>query len=678
MKNLINLLESQVSESNNTGTLVSDQRERNHRYWSLQPLGNEREGRSHYIDPRVFSAVEDKKAVFSETFLGSRQVVRFNGANQDESMAKTAYAMKVLKANYYETLFADGWHDAFVAKRMTVWVDWKRNREEITLRFLGQPSHVVNQRLTQLGEITNLDRSELQSYPIPSIGAQQFVHTGTLTVEVDRSYIDLDLVQPEFVLRDPEQAYSWDAAWNTQRIDITRLDLIDWGFDREQVEKLIPDSRWETRQEDNARRQHDGSQYRVVAGGQLSDNQEEVTIFKTRTWLMPEDFEHTPELVGFTPKPGANIYEIYWSGKEILRWNDGMPAIKVLDEMAVYEWAEYKVAHADGGLCTADVEAHQQKYGSGLKRGVMDNMNITNNPRWEVNAGALENYRDLLDNVIGGVVETADNMPPGQVRALDQPQLSPIVMGVMQMLDRDSEKRSGMSDLSRGLNQAAISNQNAENMVDKLSAKGERRVAMSARDWANNFFARLMQCIVRFGMKYDKSQSVMESGGRQIVIAPSTWSHDEDMEIEVALTPAEADQMSQRLMLMDSKLNADEDMRPLYGLKQKHALWDTVYELMGVKDSTRFLASPESPEVQQAMQRRAQMMEQQQMKQDQIIASEMNMKREQMDLYWANANSQIMDRLEDNELDRDKFMQDTHFKQEELEIEREQKRAVAV
>jgi hypothetical protein len=68
---LISLLEAQLGDSTSgTRSLVSEQRKRNYRYFSMQPLGNEIEGRSHYVDPAVFGAVEDKKAIFDETFNG--------------------------------------------------------------------------------------------------------------------------------------------------------------------------------------------------------------------------------------------------------------------------------------------------------------------------------------------------------------------------------------------------------------------------------------------------------------------------------------------------------------------------------------------------------------------------------------------------------------------------------
>lgn len=677
MRSLINLLERQLTESDTQKTQVSEQRKRNHRYYGLQPLGNEQEGRSHYIDPAVFGSVEDKKAIFDETFLSSRQVVRFSGPNAQEAEAKSAYVQRILKMNDYTRLYANGWHDAFVAKRMTVWADWRRDRKEVTLNFLGAPTAQVNAQVKALGEITNVDASELQSRPVPSMtGQPQFVHTGTVRLEVDASFISLDLVPPEYVFRDPSHAYADDAGWNSCKIDISKLELIARGFDPEQVKKLKPETRWGATTEDSARKQHDGSNTTRFSGQNTIDGeQEEVSIFRTRTWLMPEEVE----IEGVQPAPGPAIYDIYWSCGEILRWDDGSPAVRICEEMHVYEWGEFKISHAEHALCTADVEAHQQKASSAIKRGIMDNMNIANNPMWEANVSAIRDMRDLYDGVIAGVVETENGQPVGQVKALDMPQLSPLVMGVLQMLERDGEERSGVSTLSRGLNQEVIANQNAESMVDKVMSRGERRVAMAARSFANDFLIPLLQGIVKLGMKYDKSQDVLESGGRKIPIVPAQWQdQDHEMEVEVALTPSEAAEMSMKLLGMDSRLSQDPKMGVLYGLKQKHALYDTVFELMGVKDSTKFMASPDDPAVQQQMMQMQQQMRQQQMKQDQIIMANMEFQADQNAREWAKVNNDIMDDMFDNQLNMKEFRQDTWFKHQELDIERSQQRAATI
>jgi hypothetical protein len=602
-------------------------------------------------------------------------VVRFNGQNNMEAEAKSAYVQRVLRENDYTKHFRDGWHDAFVGKRMTTWLDWKQDTEEVVLRFLGAPTAQVNQQVQSLGESVNVDRSGLQSLPVPSMtGAPQFVHTGTLVLTVDASYINMELIQPEFVFRDPGHSYACDAGWNSCRIDASKIDLIDQGYHPDDVERLTYDTRWGESTEDNARKQHDQS-FQYDSHTRLPGDQEEVTIYRTRTYLRQDEVD----VEGFEATEDIAIYDICWADGKVLRWADGTPCIKVIDEMDVYEWCEYKISHAEFGLCTADVEAHTQKASSALKRGILDHVSIVNNPTWEANSSAIKDMRDLYDGVIAGVIETEPGQPVGQVKALDMPQMSPMTGLVLQMLDADSDERSGMSAVSRGLNQDVVSQQNAENLIDKMASRGERRVAMAARSFANDYLIPLMQGIVKLAMKHDKSQSGLESGGRDIIIAPQTWQDTEhECEVEVALTPGEAREMSIQLLAMDMRMSQDEALRPLYGLQRKHALYDTVFELIGIKDSTKFMDSPEDPRIQQQMMMAQQQAQQQQAQQQQLMMAQLQMSSEQIAQGWAKINNDIMDDMTDNTLDRDQFNMDRYFKEQELEIERSQQRAATI
>ena len=672
MGKLIGLLEAQIQESEEYSSDVSEQRERNHRYYNMEPFGNEKRGRSHYIDPAVFSSVEDKKAVFAETFLGSRQVAKFSGTNYHESLAKSAYAQRILKANNYQRLLKDFWHDSFVAKKGNIWLSWRRAREQVSITLNGAPTPYINQQLQQLGQVIDIDDTNLQQTPIPSIGPPQFIYTGELVATVDKSHISLDLVQPEFFSRDPTQTYADDAMWNTARIDTSKSALIDMGFNRDDVSTLNLEYRWGTSEEDYARKSYDNSGGNTTEGAGRHGEQAMVTVYKTRTWLTPEDLE---EFDGFQPESDSAIYEVCWGHGKVLKWDDGTWAIHPLETMDVYEWVELKVSHAEGGMCTADVEVHQQKAESQLKRGIIDNMNITNNPRWLANLGALNNPRDLLDNVIGGVIDSEN---PNAVMPLPQPKLSPMVMSVLEMMSQDSQERSGYSDLASGMNQGAVNNQNADSLIERLTTAGARRVGMAVRDFANTCYVPLLQGIVRLGRLMDKSQDVMEAGGEQIPIIPAQWQDDDDMEIEVALTPEEAQVMAGRLMQMNQMISADEDMKPLYRVEQKHRLYDTVYELMGVKDATPFLDTPNSPQYQQYQQQaqqEAQMAQQQAMEQIEFQKNAIldNSRRE-----WTRLDNTIMDTVEDNELNERKHDLDEFKVLGELKLEEEQERAVSI
>ena len=690
---LIKILEAQMQESETSSFEVGEQRERNMRYYNLQPLGNEQPGRSAYISPDVLDAVEAKKAIFSETFLSTREAVKFsNCAYPMEAEAKTAYVNRVFKRNKHEAMFRDGWHDAFVEKRMVVLAEWSKDTKIQEIQLQGTPAPMVNQQLQQIADrIVSVDDSNIQMQTVPSVQGPMQVVTGTLKVELDDSHVGLHLIKPENFYRDPNATYVEDSMWCSFEESIARGSLVDMGYDADQVMSLNRTYKWRRGDEDFARKSHDGSWTNSKQTKRVS-SQELVTLNRTWTWLQPEDFEGVG-LEGFEPEDGFNLYEIHWCQGEILRWageedeegnyTPGLPAIRLADEHQFFEWTEMKISHAEQGMCTADVVAHIQKTQSGLKRLVYDNQQMQNSSRTLALTGALKNPRDLLDNAIGATIWTKrmDAVAP-----LATPQLSPMTFNVIEMFQRDSEERSGMSSLAKGMNSDAVKYQNADDMIARLTNAGTRRVTAAARDFANTFLIPLSQYIVKLGMKHDRGMSVMEIAGQQVPIAPSQWQDEDNlMDVAVALTPDEGALMSNKLLTMHGVVSQDPEMALSYGVEQKHAMFDMIYDLMGVSDTTRILLAPTDPKYQEKAAQAGQAAQQQQQLQNAMIQTELQGKQavisditQKNQREWAKFSWQQTDDMHDNLLNDQKQRWLEDIQQQEIDLEAKLKKEVTV
>jgi hypothetical protein len=667
---LIKVLETQINESEAGSYEISEQRERNHRYTTLQPLGNEQRGRSHYIDPSVLDSVESKKALFSETFLSNRQTVKFKtggGQIPHEADAKTAYAMQTLRANKHERLFRDGWHDAFVAKRMVVACWWKKDTKDITLSIQGANVQQVQQLIAQQGEVMGIDESQLDIQQLPTPTGQTVpIFSGSLTITIDDSACSLELIQPERFYRDPLASYPEDSQWCTYERSVPRGTLVLEGYDEDQIMGLDVDYRFRSESEDSSRKAHDASWTRR-AQKERKDNQQEVTVFKTWTWCnLAEEYEDRDLELGFQPEDKIALYEIHWASGEILKFKDGSSAIMPAEEIPFFEWCEMKISHAEFGLCTADIMAHTQKTQSTLKRLIIDNQQMRNNTRYEAVIGALKNPRDLLDSTIGGVVWSRSI---GSVAPLAAPELSPLTMGVIQLLQQDGERRDGYSSLGKGMNGDAVRYQNAADMVERLTAAGTRRPMTSARDWALTFLVPLCQYIVTLGIRNDKSKQQLEVGGRIIPIIPAEWSDDDlSMDVAVALTPQEGKEHAQMLMLMHQTMMTDPELATIYKVQQKHALMDAVFDSLGVSDSTPYMMRPDSPEYQQAMQQQQQMMMDEKEKADSLVKLNAQIAQSTDRREWDKAEWQKTQDMEQANREERKLAETTTNNQRKLEL----------
>ena len=684
---LVYTLEEQINESETSTYEVGEQMERNMRYYSLQPLGNEQRGRSHYISPDVLDAVEGKKALFSETFLSARDVVRFVDCSvPNEAEAKTAYVNKALSRNNADRLFRDGWHDAFVTKRMVVLAEWFDDTKEKSVNLPGVPLPMVQQQLQQMGDVLEVDDSRINMQTMPSPQGPVQILSGELTLTLQDGYVRLTLIQPERFFRDPNASYVDQSQWSTIEEDITRGQLIDLGYDPDQVMSLTVDYRFRSDEVDTARKRHDSSWTRRQQHNRITE-QETVSFYRTWTWLIydPDTFEGIN--LDFEPSDGYRLYEIHWSHGEILQWagdgeEPGAHAIREVPATGIFEWTEMPISHAENGMCTADVMVHIQKSQSGLKRLVYDNQQMANSSRNILLNGALKNPRDLLDNKIGAtlVANRADAVTP-----LPPPALSPLTMQTIAMFKADGEERSGISGLAKGMNSDAVKYQNADNMIERLTTAGQRRVTAEARDFANTFLIPLCQYIVDLAMRNDTSQTTMEVAGQQVPIVPSQWQDDElHMQAAVALTPEEGQRTAQQLMMIHNTLVQDPSMGVMYGPKQKHAQLDMIYDLLGISDTTNLLLPPGSPEYQQAQAQQAQQAQMAQQKQDALLQTQLETAQTQIQTArssdqraWADLQWKRTDDMADNLLNEEKHSWDVERETQELQIEREQKRPVS-
>jgi hypothetical protein len=259
------------------------------------------------------------------------------------------------------------------------------------------------------------------------------------------------------------------------------------------------------------------------------------------------------------------------------------------------------------------------------------------------------------------------------------PELSPLTMNVVQLLKSDGDERNGMSSLSKGMNDGAINNQNAADMIDKLTTAGKRRVTMSARDFARTFLVPISQHIVKLAMQNDKSQDQIEIGGQMIPVIPAQWADDDlEMEVAAALTPDDAARQAGQLVMIHNTMMQDPSIADIYGVTQKHALFDKIFDLMGIKNTSQYMISPQSPEfAQMAQQKQAQSQEQLRQSTEQLelqkalTAAQIAGIEQTAQAQLMKAQTDLTDRMFDNNMDVQKFEHEQFVDIEKLNIDRQ-------
>jgi hypothetical protein len=670
MNDLIKTLEAQVNESDSSMFGQKDQMERNLQYYTLEPLGNEQKGRSHYVSPDVHDYVESKKALFSQTFLANRQVVKFSSDDgSDEGQQKTAYVNAVLNRNDKEQMFHDLWHDAFLTKRCVLLCEWLDDTEEDVIE-IPQPitQEMLMAQFANDPTVRDVDTSQAAISMLPTVGPDGLPRevvtlSGPVTVIRDAGDFNFTVCQPERYYRDPTAGSLKDAMWATYMDQVPRGTLINLGYDRDSIMGVKGDRHYGSDNVEFSRTSHDGS-YVSKYKTNRADDQELVDMYKTWTWInLSEIAEDIGEFEDETC-----LYEIHWADNEVLRWADGSLAIRKVEKgvYPFFEWSELRLSHSANGMCGADIVAHSQKVNSVLKRAIIDNQNIRNNSRFEAVFDNLLNPRDLIDNTTGGVIFSEQI---GSVAPLATPELSPLTMNVLQVMKEDTEARSGLSSLTKGMNTAVITQQNATDMIERLTNAAGSRPSADARSFAQTFLIPLFKYIVSCGKLYDQSVFQTEMSGRAVVVAPQSWQGDFDrLDVAVALTPEEAEAHAQKLLTMHQMLSMDPVAGQLYGVAQRHALMDEAFDAMGVSDTAAFMMRPDSPEFAQMQEQQAMMEEQMNQMQMQIQQFQMQLQEQQIAQGWAQINNVMMDKMEDNARADRELAVDTRQGDRELDI----------
>lgn len=677
---LIGVLESQVMESDNevSDGAISTQRMRNHQYYAGEALGNEVENRSQHVSMDVFDSVESKKSLFSEVFMSDARPIRFKQESPEDGMydLATEYTNhQFYVRNRGERFLEDSWHDAFVAKRCVARVEWKNDTDKIIQHF----EDAELEALVQLRH-AGAEFEEITEDP------QTKLLTGKAVIEQDTSLVDVVLVPPENFFRDSAADYMEKSSFAGEFEDVTRMELMKRGYPEEVVMKLSVDYKFRTHEEDHARKSHDSSWRNHRS--RRADILEIVTVYRTYTYLNMAHFADDGDLDDI-PRDGwpdeVGVYKIIWSCGKILE-------IERVDQLPYFEWTEYKIAHAEHGLADADNIAHIQKTNSSLMRLIIDNQQITNTGRFIAKSGGvIRNPEELLENHIGGVIWTRGDVN-NSVNPIPPHQLSPLAFGVLDVLNREKENRSGQSDLAKGMNKDAISHQNSGDMIERLTNASNRRGMKSIRSYARDFLVPIFLRIYSLGVANDKNVYDFEVRGRWVKASPMQWPPRKLSKIDVAITKDEAMRQVQMRLMMHQAQSADPQLQMMYGPTEKHRLMDDVWDLLGVANSSQYLMRPDSPQYQQQMQQMVEQNQQMQMMQQQMTQLEVQLKiaedrRKEKEIQLKALDHQIKAAIEQGKDQRDEERLDLEERaqdldewkaKKEVEIERSQARGVSI
>jgi hypothetical protein len=624
------------------GDTISQQREQAMSYYYGLPFGNEVEGRSQFVDTTVADTIEWIKPSLMRVFASGDEMVKFNPVGpEDVEMASQATDY----VNYVFTRDNPGWEilyswftDALLSKNGIVKVWWNEHEEEEREEYQGleelEFSYLISNDSVEVVEHTEYEVDGL------------FKHDVVLKRKVTDGKIRIENVPPSEFLIARESKDIQDSRFVCHRVLKTLSELREMFPD----EDLSPDElgggdddmmafsgeRLERFMYDKSAKYWEGW------GDEGTANEEGL-----RTYWLHESYVKTDW-------DGDGITEL----RKVCTVGTTVLENEAVDIIPFISLTPIKIPHKFFGLSVADLVMDLQLIKSTMLRTLLDNAYNQNYGRYAVLEGQA-NLDDLLTQRPGGIVRVKS---PNAVMPLPTPALEPYSFQMLEYLDGVRESRAGVNKYSQGLNDNALTSHTTASAVNSVMTAAQSRVELIARNFAETGVKDLMKTIYMLLQKHQDKKRVIMLRNQWIPVRPDAWRDSFDCTVSVALGNGNKDQQMQHLVTMlQFAGDAMKGGLSIVNQKNMYNMGAALIKNMGFQNVSDFLTDPDSVPPQSDPE--------QQMK-------EMEMQLKHKELEIKAADIQVKQQKIQQVATADAV--DAQLKIEELNLERQQNRAVAI
>ena len=596
---LLTSLEQDIEQSDSyTESEIGGVRRKGYQYYYGKELGNEMEGRNQHVSMDVFDAVEAVKAMLLEVFNANKNICQFDPeGEQDKAEISTALANHIFyKDNNGTKILHDVIHDGLLAKVGIVKRYYKEDYEyeeeefeldEASFNMLGSDPDIEIQDYKKTSVM--VAAQDMQTGE--AIEVEQVSYAGTVLRKIDTSKICIEVIPPENFFVAPSTVDLKTSEFCSVKHRKTKGELLSEGYPQEKVEKLD-----EEIDEESGRDIVDG--FRFDEWDPTEDERQFVDVYESYQRQYREDLNK------------CVILKCIHSKRVLLD-------TEVVSESPFIAWTPIPLSHKFYGLSLAEILFDIQYSNSGIKRGIADNIFMTNTTRLVGNLDLVKNPRDLLNNKAGAFIDVNAPDPSQVIKPLQVPQLNASTFQALEMMEQEKEARSGASRMSRGMDSTVVSKQNSSDLITQFMNASNRRVLAVMAKHLAAFVEQLLVDSYNLSVDYEPNKTICLYGS-MIDIQPAMLGKRSKMSTDVALTPDDQMQEAQFLLSLDQQFSmnpTDPNVGGLYGPAQRYSLLNRVAKLMNV--DTKFLIDPNSPEYQQQQQAMAQQQQQQAQVQEQ-------------------------------------------------------------
>lgn len=506
--------------------------------------------------------------------------------------------------------------------------------------------------------------------PAPAPMMPGMMHDVVVRRTCVRGGVRLEAVPPEEVIVESRARRFEEANFVAHRKRTTRRDLIAEGYDPELVERIHSVNFIELEETEQARFGQTGQ------FGQAHPEREEVEVYEC---FVRVDYdgdgvaERRRVVVG-----GRSNTAVVLANDE---WNDQTLICFVADPMP-HRWY---------GRSVFDDLREIQRVKTVLMRQVLDNVYASNLPQRIGNLELINNPDALFKPHFGGFIDAKD---PNAIREAPIPFVADKSFPIIEYMDHLTERRTGISKQSMGLDPDAMQNQTALAAQLRQSA-GHARLEMYARNLSRGV-ADVFRSMLKLTIRRQDKAKVTRLRGRFVSVDPRLWNSSMDVTVNVGLGTGSRERdlamlgiiaQKQEAILMQTGMG-----NPLVGMDQYRNTLAKMVEAAGMRSPDQYFKDvppnwqppPPQPPPQVAIeqaklqaeqmrtQAEIQLKQQKQQIDAQVDAEKLRREREAMEAKVALEVKSLQDKAE---IERGKLMLELQIARERAVMDMQVKRA---
>ncbi len=731
------ILHNQITNSNSYlgGEVSEDRREAMDLYYG-EPLGNEVEGRSRVVSTDVQDTIEAMLPDLMQIFGASDELARFepvDPGDEEVSDQATDYVNHIFNVDNEGFLILHDWFkDALLQINGVVKCWWDRREEIEKEHYTGLTSDEMaevvntpgveliedearfNDKIMDFLDVEGVKEVDIETpdeaaemlrergvpeEAIEGLGSFATIHDFTIkrTKKVRRCVVEV--VPPEEFLISRRAKSLDDAPFLCHRVQVTISDLLEMGYDEDQLEGLPDHDTLEFTEERIARHPRE-DEWDQMGGRETDSTMRRIVAHECYLKL---DYDNDGV---------AELRRIMVAGPhfEVLNFSDddsvpekqrGEPDNFQVPDHPFETVTPIRMSHKFFGRAITELVEDIQKIKTSIWRSLLDNAYNLSNVRQAIsNKVELE---DVLSNRVAAPYRVDTDLPDvdGHIVPVRSEPIGPHLYPMMEYLDTVRETRTGVNRLAQGLDPNALDS--TAGGINMLLGRSQQRILMIAQMFAHMGVKRLARKILRTIIRHQDKPRMIRLRNEFVEMDPRTWNAEMDVTVSVGLGHGTQQQQTvamQMFMQITEKLialqeglggpfvtadklrNQIEKFGETIGLKNVDSFINEVTEDQGKEFSKQQSQkpNPEMAKVQaEGQMKQAQLQADGQMKQAQMQAegqmkaaqlqSEQAMKGMQIE---ADAQAKAQDMSFQRELETAKLMLDREKSEAEMALKREE------